>query len=50
MTIVLDNNKEINLTSVDSKTLFGEYIVQSGEDSKDLTIKSIKSAKIVGLF
>lgn len=50
MTVVLSNNKEIPLSTISGMTLTGEYTVEGGQDTPDLTIKSIKSAKIVGLF
>lgn len=50
MTVVLNNNKEMTLSAVDNMTLSGEYTVQKGDDTTDLTIKSTKSAKIIGRF
>jgi len=51
LTIVLDNNRELTLkTTEGSAVLSGEYVVQSGDDTKDLTVKSIKSADIFSLF
>lgn len=50
MTVILNNNQEISLTSIDTMTLQGEYTIQGGHDVADLSVKSIKSAKIIGMF
>lgn len=50
MTVILNNNQEVTLTSIDNMTLFAEYTVKKGDDTTDLTLTSIKNANIIGLF
>lgn len=50
MTVVLSNDREVTLSAVDNMTLSGEYTVQRGDDTPDLTVKSTKSATIIGRF
>jgi YVTN family beta-propeller protein len=50
MTVLLNNDATVTLDTIDGKMLFGAYAVQKNSVSnKDLSIKSIASAKIIGI-